>query len=113
MQAFEPTPPPLNEDADGVLRVAGTRVALQSIVGAYDLGATAEEIADRYPSVGLASIYEVIGYVLRHRAAVDDYLATQERLAAEARTDAERRSPPHGIRSRLLARRRRGPGVAP
>jgi len=70
-------------------------------------------IADRYASVGLASIYEVIGYVLRHRAAVDDYLATQERLSAEARTDAERRFLPHCIRSRLLARRRRGPGVAP
>ena len=113
MQAFEATPPPLNEDADGVLRVAGTRVTLESIVAAYDMGATAEEISDRYPSVGLASIYEVIGYVLRHRPAVDEYLATQRRLAAEAHADVEKRFPSDGIRSRLLARRGGGPSACP
>ncbi|HEX4338011.1 MAG TPA: DUF433 domain-containing protein [Polyangiaceae bacterium] len=113
MQAFEATPPPLNEDADGVLRVAGTRVTLQTIVMAYDMGGTAEEIADRFPSVGLASVYEVIGYVLRHRPAVDAYLATQERLGAEVRADVEKHFSADGIRSRLLARRGRGPDAGP
>lgn len=60
MQAFEATFPPLKEDADGVLRVAGTRVSLDSIVNAFDTGATAEEIAYRYPALEIASVYEVI-----------------------------------------------------
>ncbi len=111
MQALEATLPPLKEDADGVLRVAGTRVSLDSIVAAFDMGATAEEIVDRYPSVGLASVYEVIGYVLRHRGAIDAYLADRERRAAQVRTDIEARFPPGGVRARLLARQG-GPGAA-
>ena len=37
--------------------VAGTRVTLDSIVMAFDLGATPEEIVQRYPSVDLPSAY--------------------------------------------------------
>jgi hypothetical protein len=47
MQAFEARPPPLREDADGILRVDGTRVTLESVVIAFDMGATAEEIVQR------------------------------------------------------------------
>jgi uncharacterized protein (DUF433 family) len=41
---------PIQTDADGVVRVAGTRVTLDTIVGAFDAGATAEEIAQQYSS---------------------------------------------------------------
>jgi uncharacterized protein (DUF433 family) len=104
MQAFEATLPPLKEDADGVFRVAGTRVSLDSVVGAFDMGATAEEIVQRYPSLGIASVYEVIAYVLRHRSAVDDYLLTRQRRTAEVRAEVETLFPPNGIRARLLER---------
>ena len=104
MQAFESTLPPLKEDTDGVLRVAGTRVSLDSVVNAFDMGATAEEIAHRYPSLGIASVYEVIAYVLRHRDAIDTYLVARELKGAEVRTEIEARFPPEGIRARLLAR---------
>ena len=57
---------PIHTDADGVVRVAGTRVTLDTIVAAFDAGATAEEIAQQYPSVGLADVYSVITYYLRH-----------------------------------------------
>ncbi len=104
MHAFEATLPPLSEEPDGVLRVAGTRVTLDSVVIAFDMGATAEEIVHRYPSLDLASVYEVIAYVLRHRGAVDQYLAARQRQAAEVRSEVEKRFPPDGIRARLLAR---------
>lgn len=39
---------PIHTDADGVVRVAGTRVTLDTIVGAFDTGATAEDIAQQY-----------------------------------------------------------------
>ena len=53
MQAFEARPPPLHEDGDGVFRVAGTRVSLDSVVIAFDMGATAEEIVHKYPTLDL------------------------------------------------------------
>ena len=54
---------PIHTDVDGVVRVAGTRVTLDTIVGAFDAGATAEEIAQQYSSVPLADVYSVITYL--------------------------------------------------
>jgi uncharacterized protein (DUF433 family) len=104
MQAFEARPPPLTEDADGVLRVAGTRVSLDSVVIAFDMGATAEEIVHRYPSLDVASVYEVIAYLLRHRATVDAYMTARASKTGEAQAETEKRLPPDGIRARLMAR---------
>lgn len=50
-QAFVAKAPPLVADEDGVIRVAGTRVQLETIVLAFDAGATAEEIVQQYPSL--------------------------------------------------------------
>jgi uncharacterized protein (DUF433 family) len=53
---------PIQTDADGVVRVAGTRVTLDIIVSAFEAGATAEEIAQQYASVPLVDVYSVITY---------------------------------------------------
>jgi len=53
---------PLQADADGVIRVAGTRVTLETLIAAFSDGATAEEIVQQYPSLTLADVYSVIGY---------------------------------------------------
>ena len=105
MQAFESRPPPLTEAPGGVLRVEGTRVSLDSIVRAFDMGATPEEIVHKYPSLDITSVYEVVAYVLRNRPAVDEYLAARNQQAAEVQAEIEARFPPDGIRARLLARR--------
>jgi hypothetical protein len=63
-------------------------------VTAFDLGATPEEIVQRYPSVDLASAYALIAYTLRHRDSVDSYLAERARVGAEIRTDLEARYRP-------------------
>jgi len=42
-------PIPLKVDSDGVVRVGGTRVTLDTIVTAFNNGATAEEIVHQYP----------------------------------------------------------------
>jgi uncharacterized protein (DUF433 family) len=60
-------PVPLAVDVEGVARVGGTRVTLDTLVAAFEQGATAEEIAQQYPSLGLADVYAVIGYYLRRR----------------------------------------------
>ena len=61
---------PLKIDDHGVIRVSNTRVTLDTIIQAFANGATAEEIAYRYPSVPLADIYYVLGYYLRRTEAV-------------------------------------------
>jgi uncharacterized protein (DUF433 family) len=97
---------PIHTDADGVVRVAGTRVTLDTIVGAFEAGATAEEIAQQYPTVPLVDVYSVITYYLRHKPEVDAYLKEREVLADRVREEVERRFPSTGIRERLLARRK-------
>jgi uncharacterized protein (DUF433 family) len=98
-------PIPLETDADGVVRVGGTRVTLDTIVAAFEDGATAEEIVYQYPSLNLADVYAVIGYYLQRRSDVEEYLHRRQRQADEVRQQNEARSDPRGIRERLLARR--------
>lgn len=105
---IEAEPVPLAADADGVYRVAGTRVTLDTLVAAYQEGATAEEMVDQYPSLKLDHIYAVIGYYLRHREEVAAYLSRRAAMAAEVRSASEKVWPPHGVRDRLMARRAPG-----
>ena len=98
-------PIPLQLTPDGVARVGRTRVTLDTIVGAFADGATAEEIVQQYPSVVLADVYVVIAYYLRHRTEVDAYLQRRAREAQAVRVQNEQRTDARGLRERLLARR--------
>ncbi len=98
-------PIPLHVDADGVVRVAGTRVTLDTLVAAFQEGATAETIADQYPSLQLADVYSVLGYYLHHQADVTAYLERRRQEADQVRGENESRFSPAGVRARLLARR--------
>ena len=95
---------PLEADIDGVIRVSNTRVTLDTIVYAFHDGATAEEMAQKYPSVPLADIYSVIGYYLRHMVEVEAYLEQRREQAEQVRQMNEARFNPVGVRERLLAR---------
>lgn len=106
LAAARSEPVPLSADADGVLRVGGTRVPLATVVEAFCEGATPEEIVLRYPSLDLADVYSVIGYFLHHRAEVDAYLAEQRRQPEAIRAENEAHFDPTGVRDRLMKRRR-------
>lgn len=95
---------PLAADANGVIRVAGTRLPLDIIIFAFHQGATAEEIVQRFPIIDLADVYAVIGYYLRHRVELDVYLKARQEKAAEVRKVNEVKFDPQGIRERLLSR---------
>ena len=69
---------------------------------------TPEGIVEQYPSLRLAEVYSVIGYVLNHTEEVEDYLRDRQRLAEAVRQENETRFDPTGIQDRLLARRRQG-----
>ena len=96
-------PVPLTTDAEGVVRVGGTRVTLDALVAAFRDGATAETIVEQYPSLQLAEVYTVIGYYLQHRADVNAYVQRRNEQAALVRQENEGRFDPAGIRDRLLA----------
>jgi uncharacterized protein (DUF433 family) len=102
--AIQEEPLPLAADADGSVRVGGTRVTLDTVVEAFNEGLTAEEIAQQYPVLALADIYAVISYYLRHREYVWEYLAQRKDLASEIRKKLDTGSSAD-FRERLLARK--------
>jgi len=97
---------PLATDPDGVVRVGSSRVTLDTVVAAFREGMTPEGIVEQYPSLQLADVYSVIGYVLRRPDEVAAYLRDRKQLADDVRRENEARFDPIGIRDRLLARRR-------
>lgn len=100
--ALEPIP--LSTDADGVIRVAGTRITLDTMIDLFMTGASPEEIAQDFPVLQLDDIYAVLTYYLRHRAEVDAYLRGRRTRAEAIRREIETHSPQTGLRDRLLAR---------
>src|SRR5690349_7794116 len=106
---IESDPAPLEMDEKGVIRVRGTRVSVDTVLHAFEEGATAEEIVQQYPSIGLANVYAVIGYYLRHRAEMQNYLTQRLAQRVELRQQDPLRADTRGIRERLEARRTNGP----
>src|SRR5437588_11875140 len=98
-------PPPIRIDADGVMRVGGTRVTLDTVLGAYQMGRSVEEIQESYPSLQLADIHAVISYYLRHRAEVDEYLEGRRQQAEEVRHENEARWPSKEFWAELQVRK--------
>ena len=99
---------PLSVTEHGTIRVKGSRVSLDSIVHHFKLGATAEQIAQSFPSLGLGDIYSAIAYYLAHQEVVEEYLGQQEAeadaLQEQIESDPKYQSSIAALRSRLLSR---------
>ena len=96
---------PIEIDVDGVARVGKTRVTLDTVVAAFNQGATAEEIVYRYPGLKLSDVYSTISFYLNHQQEVVEYLQQRQQQAQEIRLGNEQKFDPQGLRDRLLARR--------
>ena len=96
---------PLSMDQAGVLRVGDTRVSLDSVIYAFQDGATPEDIVQQFTTLDLADVYSVIGYYLQNSAEVGEYLQRRTAERAQLRKEIETRFDPSGIRDRLLRRR--------
>lgn len=109
-------PVPLHLDANGTIRVAGTRLTLESLLAAYQQGKTPEELVKCFDGTTLGDVYAVLGYYFHHRVEVDAYLVQQE-TASEAiwqELEAHGAHGAHGVgggaeanpfRERVLSRR--------
>jgi uncharacterized protein (DUF433 family) len=100
---------PLRLTEDGTIRIAGSRVSLDSVVHHYKLGASAEQIAQKFPALDLADVYATITYYLNHREAIEDYLRGQEAKGDEVQkkieSDPQYQKSSTELRARLLARK--------
>ena len=63
---------------EGIYRVDGTRVSLDSIVYAYRRGASPESIQKSFPSLTLEQVHGALAFYLSHKSEVDEYLAAGE-----------------------------------
>jgi uncharacterized protein (DUF433 family) len=99
---------------EGLWRVAGTRVSVDSVIHAFWRGSTPEQIVQDYDALSLAQVYGVVHYYLTHRKTLDAYLKTQDRLDKKLRHElqAEHRQFLSDLRRRLDVRRRTGTRAA-
>jgi uncharacterized protein (DUF433 family) len=99
-------PVPIRINKDGVARVGGTRVTLDTVVEAFKEGASPEEIVQQYPSLQLVDVYAVITYYLQATEEVEAYLRERQQRAEAVRRENEASFNPEGVLDRLLARRK-------
>ena len=78
----------VREDKHGVMRVAQTRVMLDSVVAAFRQGHSAETIQQQYPALTLENVYGAITYYLANKEHVDKYLARQGEVWRQEREKA-------------------------
>jgi len=105
LESYVAEPPPLYETEQGAVRVRGTRVSLDTVIYAYNDGATPEDIVRSYTTLQLRDVYAVITYYLDHKDAVDAYITRREAEAAELRREIEANQPSNAeFRARLQAR---------
>ena len=100
---------PLRLTEDGTIRIAGSRVSLDSVVHHYKLGASAEQIAQKFPALDLADVYAAIAYYLNHEEAIEEYLRQQEAKGDEVQkkieSDPLSQKKSAELRARVLARK--------
>lgn len=63
---------------EGVYRITGTRVSLDSVVYAWLNGLSPESIVDSYPALTLEQIHGALAYYLAHQEEIDQYLRQGE-----------------------------------
>lgn len=101
---FQATAPPLRWDEAGGIRIGQSRVTLDSLLAAYQIGSTPEEIALQYDVLSLSEIYATIAYYLTHRQQIDNYLEQRRQNAQQYRQKLTQDNNLVNLRERLLAR---------
>ena len=93
--------PYIRIDENGVMRVAGSRVMLDSVVAGFQQGHSPETIRQQYPALTLEEVYGAITYYLAHVDEVTEYLRRQDAVWEEARLKSQKRQNP--VTERLCA----------
>jgi uncharacterized protein (DUF433 family) len=107
MKLNDARPDLLTQTSEGVLRITGTRIALDSVIQAFRDGATPEEMCQDFPSLPLAQVYSLLAFYLNQRDEVDTYLAEQAQTSRIIRQELQTTHAAFltDLRHRLTARR--------
>ena len=107
MKLHEALPNLLTRTPEGSIRIAGTRITLESVVRAFRDGATPEEICQDFPALALAQVYGIVAFYLTHTDEVEAYLQEEGQAAAIFYTDLRARHASFlaELRQKLSARR--------
>ncbi len=101
---FQATIPPFRYDEAGGIRIATTRVTLDSILACYQNGSIPEEIAIQFSVLSLEDIYSSITYYLTHRREIDTYLEQRQQQSQQLRQQITEKYKLGDLRNRLPAR---------
>ncbi len=85
----------IGEDA---IRIAGTRVGIETVLRDYIEGASPEEIVLRYPTLSLEQVHATITYYLANRESIPAYLERVRQRQEEAWQE-QQRHPSEFVRS--------------
>ena len=96
---------PVRHDAAGMLRVGNTRVTLDTIVNAYEAGATVLDICLDYDAVTLSEISAAIDFYLHHKQVLEPYFTSRAQASTAALSDISIRQATSLIRNQLLTRK--------
>lgn len=90
--------------SDDDIRLAGTRIGIETILSHYLNGVAPETLAEWYPELSLDQIFATLTYYFANRTTVDAYLAD---LDAWFETQwQQQQQDPSPVRQRLMRARR-------
>jgi uncharacterized protein (DUF433 family) len=114
MKLDEALPDLLTRTSEGVLRITGTRITLDSVIQAFHDGATPEEMCQDFSGLALAHIYSVLAFYLTQQDAVDVYLKEQAQATTIIRQELQSTHAAFlaDLRHRLTTRRASSPSHA-
>lgn len=72
------------------IRIAGTRVGIETVLRDYKEGASLEEIVLRYPTLSLEQVHATITYYLANQEKLEAYLTLVRRRREEAWQEQQR-----------------------
>lgn len=81
MKGTHAEPIPLAADEHGTIRVAGTRVTLESVIEHYQACYCTKQVAAQFDVLHPRHVYLVVGFYLRHYKVVRDYMERQKQVA--------------------------------
>ncbi len=100
---------PLRLMEDGTIRIAESRVSLESVIHHYKLGASAEQIVQKFPALDLADVYAAISYYLNNEESIEEYVRAQETkgdsLQVELESDPQYQKNSADLRARIVSRK--------
>lgn len=89
-------------------------MSLDSVIRAFQDGATPEEICPDFPSFDLAKVYSVLAYDLTRRETIDAYLLLRQQVSETTRQELHAHHSPFlgELRRHVAARRTLPPACA-